>query len=503
MPLSNVLRRQANGEWVRTTVDEADKLFPCSVPVSEKRFRCNICYQYVTFRKAQHGFWHSRGETNKDCEDRIKSASNRAPLVHEILPLPLKLLEQDDAIDCYVGFPPVPELQTLEEQNFTVRLSSGPRSAHYLVDRSRFSEHETSWISFPISWLFSLVVTYSSESLRPIRWSKRVSIESRYGLLFDGITGYQIMENGDVLPNHDYILVQSKELSWLDPPDISIERLNSRILYIYRIRATAYSDAASNFFFMKLRMRLTNVPTDLVLAWPPALVHDRVIETNCRCLWMTIKGDADLNTIPEGFIRRVNTISEEEKNIELCHDGSLSVISAGGDSGDLVHFFVDNFIPKNSSSPPDLRISDREGKDITNVKEDGLPVNGIIRISSDVDGYVEVNNTTGFLYRKEISACEETWLTDLTYGCALVIRQGLDIVRTITFEKPSVQKADSFPVKWKERLVPFPKRYAGVLTLLPKNTPLYHRTLSALHQGLIPLDGLNQLRNILEGKRHE
>lgn len=278
MSLSNVWRKLPNGEWIRTSEEEARRIFPRTVSVWEERLRCNICYQYVTFRKKEGKFWHSRGEENKDCEDRSKSVSGSIPLSHDTLFLPLKALVRDRKVVCCVGFPPSNNLETLQQNGFSIQLSSGLSTATYVVDYSRFSGHDTTWLDIDPRWLFSLAIDYSPGNLRPPRWSKRISSEPDYGFLFDGKTGQQVPENGDVLPDHDYLLIRSKDLSWKSIPDIALEPLTNEAPFAFKIRATAYSDLASNFFFMRLKMRLTKTPTDLVLTWPPALVRDNTLE---------------------------------------------------------------------------------------------------------------------------------------------------------------------------------------------------------------------------------
>lgn len=74
MPLTNVWAQDQTGEWVRTTAAAMDREYDYSVSVSSRTFRCYNCFQYVTFVKGTEyrisHFKHSRGEEDKDCEDR-------------------------------------------------------------------------------------------------------------------------------------------------------------------------------------------------------------------------------------------------------------------------------------------------------------------------------------------------------------------------------------------------------------------------------------------------
>ena len=74
MPLTNVWTQDQTGEWVRTTAAAMDREYDHTVPVYSHTFRCYNCFQYVTFVKGNEyrisHFKHSRGEEDKDCEDR-------------------------------------------------------------------------------------------------------------------------------------------------------------------------------------------------------------------------------------------------------------------------------------------------------------------------------------------------------------------------------------------------------------------------------------------------
>ena len=96
MALTNVWRRGSDGEWERTTAAQEDAERDYSVSVKAASYRCYSCFQYVTFVKgsvsrASH-FKHSRGDVNKDCEDRSQYSSRSIDYIPSDMPMPMRLL---------------------------------------------------------------------------------------------------------------------------------------------------------------------------------------------------------------------------------------------------------------------------------------------------------------------------------------------------------------------------------------------------------------------------
>lgn len=318
MALTNVWRRNSDGEWERTTATREDAERDYSVSVKAADYRCYSCFQYVTFVKgntsrASH-FKHSRGDINKNCEDRIQYTSRSNIYTPSDTPIPMRLFVQGCCARYQIGFLPVSEeeLNKAIAAKLTITLKSNRGTPRvYRVDRSRFSPHITTWIDLPEEWISGFQLSFEPSQSSPNIWRRKALPIGEDGALFDVSSGRRLPDRSDVQTGRDYYFVKSHSVAFsYSQMDINLERVKVQgyNVWIYRIKALRYSSRASDFFFDYLKMRLAQKPAEIEIVWPPVLEQDGVLTTNLHMLWVLSKGEADLQTYPKSGKSVRNTL---------------------------------------------------------------------------------------------------------------------------------------------------------------------------------------------------
>ena len=513
MPLTNVWCRDDQGEWVRTDAERTDKNYRHTVSADSHMFRCYSCFQYVTFVKgSEHRvshFRHSLSETSKDCEDRSQNDSSGTYASSQLGNAPdlLRLLLDGNRVRLELGFLPAnsAELKKAIEANATISIHGQTGKPEiYRIDYSRFVPHTMCWLNLPLSWASKFSVKFSGSI--PKLWSIQRTPLSELGDLFDCKSGRRIPEKSDVMVGREYYYLCSK---WTYLPTKHSIRTRKIEIYndgwnLYQICAPKYTEEAADFFF-SLHLRLTAMPADIDILWPPVVEDDDMIDTNQKSLVFLISGEADLETFPTygSFLTSSREVAEHERLIYIRNSGALQMVSASRYNQKLQSLYVRPLEATPDVIPPNIQILDDDRNPITGDELAKLPKNRIFVFNSEVDAYVDAADQYGFCYRKTLVAGTESRITDLKYGMKLTIRQGLDIVRTISIQhaKRSVTDPGKSAI-WNGKMVDFPRRYAGILSRIDRSSTLYSKVLNALQTGQIPVNGLKSLIKLLEVDPH-
>lgn len=514
MPLTNVYTRDHKGEWVRTTAAAMDREYNYSVSVNSCTFRCYNCFQYVTFVKGNGNkishFKHNGWEDNKDCEDRTIGLGGYAyGMGLTDVPDPMRLKFDGNRPYLEIGFFPISSdaIDKAIENGTIIRIKgNGKQSDLYKVDRSRFEPSTTAWLHLPFSWAedFSVCIEPMSQFLKV--WDiKRVPL-SKKGTVFDASIGKRIPEKGDISVGKEYFVIANRWKDFHSWKNIEFNRktvIDDKWCF-YRMRIPSYNEDAADFCFSNFHLRLTTQPVDIQLLWPPAIERDDLIDTNQKQLFIYVKGESDFETFPS-YGTRNKTIAKsdsKEKIIELDIVTNLQMVSATRFKQRLKFLYVRPWIQELGIARPSLRVLDDQNKEIEDILKN-VPIRKILRIVSDVDATVDVEDQNGFLYRLEVPANQETRLQEIKLGMTLIIRQGMETLRKIIIGEKRIHEisgiGNSISV-WKGRIVPIPRRYAWILKKLEKNSEIYQRAAKAMKDGKIPIDGLADLIKIAEGK---
>ena len=513
MPLTNVWTRDGNGEWVRTDAEKTDRNHRYTVSADSRMFRCYSCFQYVTFVKGSEyrvsHFRHSSSETNKDCEDRSQIYnSGYASSLQANAPDPLRLLLDGNRVVLEIGFLPASttELKKAVDANTIISIhgSTGKPDA-YRVDYSRFAPHTMCWLNLPLSWASKYSVTVKPSGSVPRLWSINRTALSKSGDLFDCKSGRRIPEKSDVMVGKEYYFLCSRWIYLPTRRSIQMRKIEIRNdgWNLYQICARSYTDEAADFFF-DLHLRLTTAPADIDILWPPVVEDDDMIDTNQKNLVFLVSGESDFEAFPTygSFVTSNREIAEHERIIYIKNTGALQMVSASRYNQKLRSLYVRPLETTPDVLPPSLQISDEDRKTIAESELAKPPKNGILVLNAEVDAYVDVSDQYGFCYRKSLVSGTESRITDIKYGMTLTVRQGLDIIRTISI-KTAQRSKDRLDggVQWSGKMVQFPRRYAGILNQIERSSTLYAKVLNALQTGKIPENGLKSLIKQLEVDR--
>ena len=189
--------------------------------------------------------------------------------------------------------------------------------------------------------------------------------------------------------------------------------------------------------------------------------------------------------------------------IQINNTGNLQMVSVSRYNQKLRSLYVRPLEAAPDALLPNIQVLDEDRKPIVENELTRLPKNGILVLNSDVDAHVEVSDQYGFCYRKCLVSGTESRITDLKYGMTLIIRQGLDIVRTISIKQAHrVRNNIGETIAWNGKMVEFPRRYAGILSRIDRSSVLYAKVLNALQIGQIPENGLKSLIKLLEVDRY-
>lgn len=510
MALTNVWCRNKEGEWVHTTANAADRDFDYSVSASSGQFRCYYCFHYVSFVKSNGErisfFRHNPGDNDKDCIERSEVANSYYTSSTNTDPNLVRLiLDNNCQPRLQIGFFPLSEneLNTLMSHSARLVIKDGISADQYIIDRSRFDAHSTSWITIPFSWCDRYSVSIVNGTL-PQKWATHSRIEFA-GSLFDGVTGRILPLRSDAIVGHPYFLVCSKYKYFYDiqGTDIQLERIpyENPSWAVYRLKAISFNDAAADFFFDRLQLRLTNHPSDIIPVWPPLLETEDTLDTNKRMIYVISKGESELEAYPRHtkFIRNRLSISDNMHLVKLANTGALQMVCTERASHALKCLYIrpmdaELLVPEQ----PVVEIFDDNNNPITDELLEKLPPRSLLSVRTNCDGTITVHSSNTLVATIPIQAAEPTRILDLTYGQKITVTIGLDTIRTIEIRPIKKHEVSNLSLPWYGELVPFPRRYAKVLNLIEPHSETYRKVLEALQKGFIPKASYNYLRSRLE-----
>lgn len=517
MALTNVWRRDKAGEWVQTSAVEADQLFPHTVSAYSRTFRCLYCYQYVTFTQGQvntRHFRHSSSEQNKICEERSHSAYTPVKSIEKLINMPLRLQASDNQYSLELGFLPLRQeaLQSTIQAGLRIHIDKNkPRSlshSHdqtYVVDPSRFTPHTTTWLPLPINWAYTYHLSFSQSTVVPTEWRSPIIQIGFNGVLFHADTGRMIPERSDVAVNRHYLwLCRRSSLPMLPSEGLEYRRLSLNVLgwMLYQLTPTSTSASVSDFFFDTLHVRLTNYPPELFVVWPPVLEQDDTLDSNAKQISMLMQGDALFAAYP---VHHASYAQKKLLNgmsfVTMKTGSALQLVCAERNQQRLLFRYLRPLEKAALPSVPGCSITNVNGETINEDKLLRPPPHGIIDIRLPVDGWIDVSDKNGFLFRTKLPADKTIRLYEIKVGQHLTVHAGLDIVREVSVvQKRSAVPSNSItaPPWMSSRSVVFDHRHAGVLERIPAGSELYTRVINALRQGQIPEDGWKYLLCLME-----
>lgn len=468
MKLSNVLRLTDDGEWIKTSDDEASILYPDrTVRASEGRFKCGFCHQHLTFTYSKFKlrcryFKHSRAEQDKQCQERSEQllqiggslASWRFQAgiydgfqagIHD---LPLRIRCSHSGFKLELGFLQVPSTLLRDERKIHIRSYDDPSwEGRVYSTMSQFVENDG------ITYLsvgkvprhtYSISIIPFDYQLRRY-WPDRVEGISPYtdGALFhnhNGI-GKKLPKDSDVLVGRKYTLL-ARAPFFQNYQNINIELIcqcsvKDSSWYVYEVTATSLEYEAIRFF-ERFGCHLTESAVTLVPIWP-AYIKDPFLLKHCSDDVTFFLRDGTRNDVFPKIL------PDEPLQTEQCNCGKVftvkcreshQVLSAGRTTVLLYSQIWDD--PLDQTTPlPNVRVTDLDSREIPSGKYTSLPTKKTLVVNAPFDGYVVIKNNNAIIKKQPLKSNQEIELDKLKYEHSVEIFQGLDLVWSVCYVKPT------------------------------------------------------------------
>lgn len=445
MPLTHVYYWESNVGYRPITVEEADKLYShgCTVPADRtSRFVCGICAQHVGLSKRRKGtgtrhFYHSRGEDDKECEDRAKAYS-AVPVGYNCHPMPLRIKVAHGSYLLELGFFHTPSSAT-----------SGPRCQKIIITDDNKQQHIYSFERLSLEGVtylnvgnipsteYHLSYDHPSSNLDRYWPSKTTGVNIR-GSFFDCSTGKILYSGSKAYPYQDYYLLQRRSIGYV-PHGISYESIaetrtgSFTTWYLYKIHVQDFSASVARFF-LERSIFLTEKPVVFYPIWPPYVEDPYFLYHHDPRIYFYMQGgDAELNIYPatiyaqhqnlgDGKLYRIYAASKEQL-LSLGQSGAIGFSYLMTKPLDMVAAF------------PEVQIKSIDGNLIAEDTCNQLPKGKQIIIQAPFDGKVILLKNDKILEIRHIAAEEILTVDDLSFGCEVRIFQGCDAIRTIHFER--------------------------------------------------------------------
>ena len=454
MPLTHVRVWEPKTGYRPVEVEEASLMYPYeTVPADcRSRFVCELCAQNVGFTKPRKGtgtrhFYHSRGEQDKDCEDRAQIYGyTRFSLSSYVFPIRIWVKGHDFGLK--LGF-----VHPTDRAGFacdTIRICGD----FYNRFEFSFERIETSGITYLDIGNYpcqKYSIAYDNASNRLLdTWPDTVLGINPMGTLFECPSGRMLNVGAKAYPDREYYLVQRVHLSLVGvPAGIRIQKItevctpNLEKWSLYKLRVESFTEAVA-YFFLQRSIFLTEKPTVFYPIWPPYVEDPYFIYYRDNDLYFFMQGEnAELKTFP---VTRTS-ITPLSRNIE---DGKLYRIFASskeqllslGASGALGFSYLMKKELDQQASAPEVSINNLNGAAYADGIYDQLPKSKVLTVSAPFDGKVVVkkNGKICFIYR--LSAGQDLTVDQITFGVRIDIFQGCDLVQTLRF----VRKTAGFDV---------------------------------------------------------
>lgn len=431
MALTNVEMCIGDDQWKSITIDEAIKEYPIGkVSAVSGIFRCKLCKQFVTLTAPginSRCFKHSRGDLEKDCDDRSLSSTFSQFEMHSFIP-PIRIeIKNPKLFSLEMGFILPPDITNPKG---IIEIKSDDLVSNVsLYDISRLNYDCLTYLEISNIPSERYIIKCDNEQFH---LSNNVEGIKKTGVLFDYITRKKLPDNGDVIVGHEYILLTQRVL--LSNNDIEISQLCSMSdWYAYKISTNVLSKTASDFYF-RYGYLLTEKLAFLTFLWPEYIVSPYVIKHNTNELFLYIQGESitpDIfpsdNSLYYNYCDNNNGVAvtvECNARQQLLSAGRTKVLR-------YTYLWKDNLDV--SISSPVVKVTDIKENDVISGNNFKLPEKGILQITTQFDGYIEIIKDDWLIERRNINANIIAEIDQIQYGMSINVFQGLDCVWSVSY----------------------------------------------------------------------
>lgn len=504
--LTHVSIQDADLGWRHITPEEASKLFP-NEPVSagDRVFMCELCGQYVTFVNShiyQRFFKHSRGEENKNCEERIQRSRKYPPLQLGRYLLPLRIIWNTggQSFSLALGVPHVHEF----DADARVVITGKEAQPHIFSLTERMNDNGLSWLN--LGQDINSQYAVQTKGFRAAYWPDKIPGINPDGAVFDSIGGKMLYPGDEVVEGRSYYLLVDSTPPYCDHilcSELARKTIGGKIWRIYQIRANAFSPDTVRYFLL-LHMHLVKKMVSLVLLWPPTVKVQETSFHNGNGLYVAHNGGKDLQLMlfPAG------QQPPQMRNGYFCVASNgfqqmAAVQYHNGQRHQSNHTMLWQGIVSKETRAPTVVLSDNKGAPLTSSVYTKLPAKSLLHILTEFDGKIIIEYGSKVLDIQYIRADEPKTL-EVTFGKTVRVFQGNDIACSISFERPHLEKSTPFTTTLLQLLqqpatkyVPVRHSMGNVIQRIPMNEKLKQKLYFCVRSGRMPAEAYRYLIDYL------
>ena len=445
VPLTHVYYWEPEIGYRPISVEEADKLYSHGETVSvdkTSRFVCGLCAQHVGLSKKRKGtgtrhFYHSRGEQNKECEDRAQAYA-RVTIGYSYHPMPMRIKVHRDSYLLELGFFRAPSSNVGGPSCQTIRIT-GENSQEFVHSFERVSSEGITYLNIgniPCS-VYHLAYEHPSPNLERY-WPSTTSGVNPKGSFFEESSGKMLHAGGKAYPFRKYFLLQKYSLT-LVPPGISYRKIAETkagtftTWHLYEINVLDFNASVARFF-LERSIFLTEKPVQFYPVWPPYIEDPYFLYHSGSTMYFYLHGrDAELNLYPSVISPRY--IELDNGRLYKLFSSSKEQLLSLGPFGSIEFSYLMKKDLSMEAALPQIQIKSIDGKLMEHDVLNQLPKENQITVQAPFDGKIVVLRNGHIQEIRHIIAMQELTVDGISYGLEIQIFQNCDLVCSICFQK--------------------------------------------------------------------
>lgn len=462
--LTHVSIRDEELGWRHITVEEASDLFPRqTVSASDRVFMCELCGQYVPFANPSRGkryFMHSRGEENKNCQERVLRSSEY-PLLQTsryLLPLKIVLGTLWQSFTLAIG---IPKIDAPDADAQVILVGKEPEPHQFFL-AERMADKGLTWLN--LGQDIGNQYFIRTKGFRAAYWPEKIPGVNPDGALFDSIGGKMLYPGDEVVEGHDYYLLTDSMPPYcgsIHCSEVARNSISGKIWRVYKIRATTFSSDTVRYFLL-LHMHLVKKKVSLTLLWPPTVNVKGTEFHNSNTIYVAHNGNKNLQLL----LLPTGQEAPQQRNGYFCVKSNgfqqmAAVHYHDGQRSQSNHTMLWKGSITKDDREPGVVISDGNGIPLTESDYTNLPAKGFLRILAPFDGKIIVTRGNK-VHDIQIIKSEELKTVEISFGETIKLFQGNDIARTISFRRPYQGQETPFVAKLLQLLRKPTMKYTSV-----------------------------------------
>lgn len=447
MPLTHVCMWEEKIGYRSISLEEASEQFSSyTVTANSGFFRCELCGQPVGLSKPRvdtgnRYFFHSSGEQDKSCEDRMQDYDRPLPSLSSHT-MPLRIKQTSGSYDLQIGFFLPPESSPVRPQCTGILIRDEARQMHtYRFERLAPAEVTYLSVGPQPSGQYALEYTEANDALSQF-WPRSTDGVSPGGTCFDANSGRMVLPGGKVYPERDYLLLKQgtvyNNCAGIEVREEARYRSGSFETWrLYRVRAFTLSQTTASFF-MQYSLFLTENPVAFQPIWPVTVRTPYFICHRGTSLYFHLQGKGvTLKSFPikRGYQEPKALSTARGSLVKIIAPERSQLLSLG--RGDALGFTYLLSQPLDMQAPlPMPEVRDETGRVLDQDEYRTPPRNRTAVVKPPYDGSAELYRSGKLQYIYPLRGGQVTSVDSIATGSELRLYQGCDIVRTIRFGPP-------------------------------------------------------------------